>query len=144
MIENYKQAATAYRDTYVSNMSNFDIVVELYKGILKNVRQAKSAYQADKLDEMCGFVEKANRILIALQSHLDFDNGGEASVFLNNFYNGIFSSLSSVLRTTNPEETFDRILENIQPIYEIWCKHAYIKPQAGEAPDGSGKDIADK
>ena len=96
MIENYKQAATAYRDTYVSNMSNFDIVVELYKGILKNVRQAKSAYQADKLDEMCGFVEKANRILIALQSHLDFDNGGEASVFLNNFYNGIFSSLSSV------------------------------------------------
>lgn len=124
MTKKYSDAATAYRDTYVSNMSGFEIVVELYKGIIQNIEQAKRSYESGRLDEVCASIEKTNRILVALQTHLDFDKGGEAALFLNEFYNGIFASLAQIFRKPNPEEEFDQILAHIQPVYEIWCKHA--------------------
>ena len=124
MIEKYQNAATAYQDAYVNNMSGFDIIVELYKGMIKNLELAKAAYSKGDLEEVCHLNEKTSKILIALQSHLDFDQGKEAALFLNNFYNNIFVLLSRVFRQQHPEEQFDHILSHIKPVYEIWCMHA--------------------
>ena len=120
----FDKAATAYRSAYVNNMSGFEVVVELYKGILKNVERAKHAYESGKLDEMCNHIQKTNKILVVLQSHLDFEQGGDAAVFLNEFYNGLFASLAQILRKPDPGKEFDYILNQIKPVYEIWCKHA--------------------
>ncbi len=130
MSKQYQDAATAYQDAYVSNMSGFEIVVELYKGISKNILLAKKSYESEKLDEMCKYIEKTNKILIALQSHLNHDKGGEAAVYLNNFYNGIFVSLSKVLSQPKPAEAFDHILNTVQPVYEIWCRHADTRKES--------------
>ncbi len=122
--EQYSEATDAYRSSHVNTMSGFDIVVELYKGIIKNVEHAKESYKIGRLDDMCTQIEKTNKILVALQAHLNFDNGGEAADTLNNFYNNTFASLAQVLRKPNPEDEFDKVLRSIQPVYEIWCKHA--------------------
>ena len=120
--QNFALATTAYQNAYVSNISGFQIVTELYKGMMGNIEQAKLAYQAGQLDKMCHLNEKTNRILIALQSHLDFDKGGDAAVFLNQFYNSIFASLAKILRKQQPEEEFDHIIAAIKPVYERWNK----------------------
>ncbi len=122
--EKFQQATNVYRSASESNMSGFDVVVELYKGMIRNVENAKSAYKQGKLDEMCELIEKTNKILIALQSHLNFEDGGEAAQTLNTFYNGIFGSLAQILRTKTPEEDFDKVLKHLHKVYEIWCKHA--------------------
>ncbi|MCD8566411.1 MAG: flagellar protein FliS [Alphaproteobacteria bacterium] len=116
----YEKAATAYRTTYVSNISGFEIVAELYQGMLGNIEQAKNAYQCGKLDQFCRLNEKTYRILIALQSHLDFDQGGDAAVFLNNFYNSIFVSLAKIHKNQDPPQEFDRIIQFIRPVYQQW------------------------
>ena len=69
-------------------------------------------------------LKKINKILIALQSHLDFEQGGEASVFLNDFYNGIFAKLFKVLRADDPEAEFDEVYEILKPVAKIWENHA--------------------
>lgn len=120
----YKQAINAYQDSNSSGMSGFDVVVELYKGIIKNIQQAKTAYQDGKLDEMCNLIEKNNNILVALQSHIDRENGGEAAEFLDKFYTGIFAAMARVHKQEDPAEAFDALLGHIQPVYEIWCRHA--------------------
>lgn len=120
----YSLASSAYRDSNTSTMSGFDIVVELYRGIINNIEQAKASYKEGRLDTMCNQIEKTNKILIALQSHLNFDQGGDAANVLNHFYTTTFGDLTSVLRKDNPEEEFDRIIGNIRPVYEIWCRHA--------------------
>lgn len=125
MEKKYQDAATAYQNSHVKNMSGFEIVVELYKGMIKNIEHAKESYTSGQLDVMSNHIQKTNRILVALQSHLDFEQGGEASLFLNQFYNGVFVSLTKILSNPNPEESFDQILEHVRHVYSIWHTHAY-------------------
>lgn len=130
----YQQAASAYQGAHETHMGGFDVVVELYKGIIKNVTAAKTAYQKGELEEMCKLNEKTTKILIALQSHLNHEQGGEAANFLDVFYTGIFGKLMSVLRKEDPAAAFDEILELIKPVYEIWCGHAATNARQSQKP----------
>jgi flagellar biosynthetic protein FliS len=120
----YKNASSAYGSMQQANISGFEVVSELYKGMIRFVGLAKSSYESGRLDDMCMYIEKTNKILMALQSHLDFEQGGEASVFLNDFYNGIFMKLFKVLRTSDPAASFDEIYEILKPVSKIWESHA--------------------
>ncbi len=120
----HHNAASAYGQVQQANISGFEVVSELYKGMIRFVGQAKESYKIGRLDDMCMYIEKTNKILIALQSHLDFEQGGEASVFLNDFYNGIFGKLFKVLRADNPEAEFDEVYEILKPVAKIWENHA--------------------
>lgn len=118
------QAAAAYGNVQSGTMSGFEIVAELYKGMIKFVGQAKSSYENGKLDDMCHYIQKVNKILIALQSHLDFEQGGQASVFLNDFYTSIFTKLFKVLRADDPIAEFNEVQEMLLPVKDIWVAHA--------------------
>lgn len=119
-----EKAAMAYQKISHTSMSGFEIVVALYEGIIKNIEQAKNAYLEGKLDHMCNLNDKTYNILIALQSHLDFEKGGEEAQYLNQFYNSIFTTLSRVLRAPEPAAEFDKILIHIQPVYKRWIEFA--------------------
>lgn len=126
-------AASAYGNTQAGTMSGFAVVAELYKGMIKFVGQAKNAYEVGRLDDMCMYIQKTNKILIALQSHLDFEQGGQASVFLNDFYTGVFAKLFKVLHAENPAAEFDEVHKMLRPVKDIWVAHAENAKKA--APD---------
>tara|TARA_R110002124_G_scaffold233406_1_gene398809 strand:- start:199816 stop:200343 length:528 start_codon:yes stop_codon:yes gene_type:complete len=131
-VNQHASAAGAYRTTHVNTMSGMHIVVELYKGMISNVEQAKTAYLDGKLDQMCRLNDKTYNILVGLQTHLDYEQGGEAAVFLNQFYNTIFGSLSKVLREPDTAQAFDDILAAIHPVYQRWCEFARGEKPAAE------------
>ena len=120
----HQQAASAYGGMQKSNMSGFEVTAELYKGMIRFVGLAKNAYEGGRLDDMCMYIEKTNKILMALQSNLNFEECGEASVFLNDFYTGIFAKLTMFLRDHDPVSTFDEVYEILKPVYQIWQSHA--------------------
>lgn len=120
----YQAAASAYGIRQDGNMSGFEVTSELYKGMIRFVGQAKKSYGEGKLDEMCNYIQKTNKILIALQSNLNFEEGGEAAIFLNDFYTEVFGKLFGVLRTEDPEMTFDEVHNLLKPAAQIWAAHA--------------------
>lgn len=120
----YASAASAYGVRQDANMSGFEVTAKLYDGMIKFVGQAKKSYADGQLDHMCTYIQKTNKILIALQSGLNFNEGGEAAVFLNDFYTEIFKRLFGVLRTDNPEKEFDDVHEMLKPAAKIWAAHA--------------------
>lgn len=120
----YHNAASAYGQAQQANISGFEVVAELYKGMIRFVGKAKESYNVGNLEDMCMHIEKTNKILIALQSHLDFEQGGEASIFLNDFYNSIFGKLFKVLREGDPEAIFDEVHEDLKPLAKLWENHA--------------------
>ena len=130
----YQQASSAYQNIHETHMGGFDVVVELYKGIIRNTEAAKTAYQNGELEQMCKLNEKTTKILIALQSHLNHEQGGEAAAFLDSFYTGIFGQLMGVLRKEDPAAEFDQVLEYLKPVYEMWCKHAANSAPKAAAP----------
>lgn len=144
----YANAAGAYKQTQVNTISGMDVVVELYKGMIKNIEAAKAAYENNKLDEMCRWNEKTFNILVGLQTHLDFDNGKDAAEFLNGFYNTIFGALAKVHREEDPAKAFDDIIAAIQPVYMRWVEFAKAdktpaeKDAMDEKPDAANASIS--
>lgn len=132
----YNKAVQAYQRKSDENLSPLQIVVELYKGMIKNTKDAKRHWEAGHLDLMTNSIVKVFNILEALQAHLDMEQGGEDAVFLNRFYTVIFSALSRVTSKPEPGEEFDAIIAYIQQVTDRWYAMAYTRPpETAESKD---------
>lgn len=116
----YGNAAQAYQQAGQTALNPIEIVVALYEGILRNLEGAKNAYTASNLEEMCALNEKTFRILAALQSHLDFEKGGDTAPALNDFYKILFVRLAKVLEKDDPVAEFEYMQENVRDVYSKW------------------------
>lgn len=121
----YQKASQAYQKSSDDNLTPLQIVVELYKGMIKNTKLAKQAWQAGQLDVMSNHILKTFDIIEALHSNLDLDNGGEDAMFLDRFYSSIFSALSHVSGKPDPASYFDEIIAYIQQVHDRWYGMAY-------------------
>ncbi len=121
----YHKAVQAYQKKTDENLSPLQIVVELYKGMIKNTKDAKRHWENGHLDLMTNSITKVFNIIEALQAHLDMEQGGEDAVFLNRFYNVIFSALSRATSKPEPGEEFDAIAAYIQQVTDRWYAIAY-------------------
>lgn len=119
---NSQKAASAYTSNFQRNLSPYMILLELYKGMLKNVGAAKIAYRNKDLGKMCSYNQKTFLIISALQSHLDKNDGTKISTDLDKFYSTLFYSLVRVLKVPSPLEEFERIEKSIQDVYRFWIK----------------------
>ena len=132
----YQKASQAYQKKNDDTLTPLQIVVELYKGLIKNTKFAKQCWNNRQLDVMCGYIQKNFDIIEALQSNLDLENGGEDAAFLNRFYTVIFSSLTLATSKPDPSAYFDEIISYIQQVHDRWYVLAYPGaelPQAEEA-----------
>lgn len=118
--EVYGNAAQAYQQAGQKALNPVEIVVALYEGILRNLEGAKNAYAERNLEKMCALNEKTFRILGALQSHLDFEKGGDTAPALNDFYKIVFVRLAKVLEQEDPVAEFDYLKSNVRDIYSKW------------------------
>jgi flagellar protein FliS len=121
----YQAASQAYQKKNDDTLTPLQIVVELYKGMIKNTKLAKQCWEAKQLDVMCNYIEKNFNILEALQSNIDMENGGEDAVFLNRFYTVIFSALTLAISKPDPSAYFDEIVAYIQQVHDRWYVLAY-------------------
>ena len=123
----YQKALKTYQKNSDENLSPLQIVVELYKGMLRNILAAKKGWQAGQLDVMSNHLTKTFDIIEALQANLDLEKGGEDAVFLNRFYTVVFSALSQVSAKPEPAEEFDAILAYVQDVHDRWYALAYSR-----------------
>jgi len=121
----YQKALKTYQKNSDENLTPLQIVVELYKGMLKNTKLAKSAWESNQLDVMTNYIVKVFDIIEALQSNLDIEKGGEDAKFLLRFYSVIFSALSQVTAKPDPKSEFDAIIAYIQQVHDRWYTMAY-------------------
>ncbi|HNS44108.1 MAG TPA: flagellar export chaperone FliS [Alphaproteobacteria bacterium] len=130
----YHKASQAYQKSSDDNLTPLQIIVELYKGMIKNTKLAKQAYQEGRLDVMSNHLIKTFDIIEALHSNLDLDNGGEDAAFLDHFYSTIFSALSQASTKPDPLAYFDEIVAYIQQVHDRWYSMAYGHiPQSDDA-----------
>ena len=137
----YNKAVQAYQRKNDENLSPLQIVVELYKGMIKNTKDAKRHWADGHLDLMTNSIVKVFNILEALQAHLDMEQGGEDAVFLNRFYTVIFSALSRVTSKPEPGEEFDAIIAYIQQVTDRWYAIAYTRPAETSQPTDTASAI---
>lgn len=125
MNQAYQKALKTYQKKSDENLTPLQIVVELYKGMIRNTQFAKTAYVEGRLEDMTRYLMKTFDIIEGLQSNLDNESGGEDAAFLNRFYTVIFSALSQATAKPEPAEEFDAIIAYIQQVHDRWYAIAY-------------------
>ncbi|WP_340118613.1 flagellar export chaperone FliS [Pelagibius sp. 7325] len=120
--------------------SSLGAVVMLYDGMIKEVKKAKEAVEEGRIEDRFNATQKACRILLGLQSHLDFEKGGDVSLMLDQFYHTIFRDLQSV-NMKNSSALCDDIVRALSEVRASWAELADNERRTG-SPDGSGKKPA--
>ncbi|WP_227010722.1 flagellar export chaperone FliS [Pelagibius marinus] len=128
-------ALSAYKAA--SNMtSSLGAVVMLYDGMIKEVNKAKVAIEEGRIEDRFNATQKACQILLGLQSHLDFENGGDISLMLDQFYHTIFRDLQQV-NMSNSAKACDEVANALGEVRASWAELAKSERQAGQ---GAGSD----
>lgn len=75
-----------YQKTSVTTASREKILLMLYEGAIRFIRQATSAMEQDKIAEKGKYISKATAIISELMATLDFKAGGDLATDLENLY----------------------------------------------------------
>jgi flagellar protein FliS len=115
-------------------------VVMLYDGMIKEVGKAKAAIEEGRIEDRFNATQKACQILLGLQSHLDFERGGDISLMLDQFYHTIFRDLQKV-NMSNSASDCDGIINALSEVRASWAELAK-DGQRGASAQGGGKQPA--
>ena len=130
---NYSQVAASYR-TANETVQKTRQVVLLYDAVIRFLQQSKQAIEAQEYEKRLNLLQKASNILMGLNSALDFENGGEISEMLSNFYNAMDLRILTLNRT-NSLEDLEKIIREIKTMRDAWDqidiqnKEGNIKPE---------------
>lgn len=121
-------------------VTSLGAVVLLYDAMIKAVAEAKAAIEENRIEDRFNATQKACKILVGLQSHLDFEKGGEVSLMLDQFYHTIFRDLQQV-NMKNSAALCEGIMTALGEVRASWAELARNEERTG-SPDGKPRQQA--
>lgn len=131
---NYSQAAASYR-TANETVQKTRQVVLLYDAVIRFLQQSKTAIENKQYEERFNLLQKSSNILMGLNSALDFEQGGEISQMLSNFYSAMDLRIMTLNRS-NSVEDLERIIREVKTMRDAWSEidEQATREKAAEAP----------
>ena len=105
----------AYKNHAISTQSRGRLIVLLYEGAIKFLRQAIAQIEAENWPEKGQYINKALAIVAELDACLDAEAGGEVAANLRRLYQFLYRHLSEANLERDPE----RIREAITLLEEL-------------------------
>ncbi len=108
-----------YQKTQVTTASREKILLMLYEGAIRFVKQAKASMAAGKIAEKGTYISKATAILSELMATLDFKVGGELATDLENLYVFMIDKLIEG-NIQNDPDCLDHVENLLMTLYQAW------------------------
>jgi len=108
-----------YQKTAVTTASREKILLMLYEGAIRFVRQAKTAMEENKIAEKGKYISKATAILSELMATLDFRVGGDLATDLESLYVFMIDKLIEG-NIENSPECLAQVDELLNTLYVAW------------------------
>ena len=115
----YSNRSTIYKDTSIKTSSPIKLVVMLYEGAIRFLRQAKEHTIQKDMASKCAAVDRAMAVLHHLQGTLDFDKGGEISFDLDRLYTYIGTRVFDGSANLNIA-AFDEAIHLLEVLHSSW------------------------
>ena len=119
-----------YQKTQVTTASKGKVLLMLYEGAIKFVKQAREAMKEKKIAEKGKLISKTTAILSELMATLDYKNGGALAADLENLYIFMIDKLIEA-NINNDISCLDVVEELLKTLYTAW-KDVVENPR----PDG--------
>lgn len=135
----------AYQSIDSAGKSTPELLVQVYDGTVRKMRQAVDAYE--KKDHETGYeaLEKAKTVMVHLYTSLDNEKGGEIAEKLGQLYAFVVERINYVEATKDTGTINDciGILENIRSAWAELAKQVKEKkPEEPAAPAKSTKRLS--
>jgi flagellar secretion chaperone FliS len=110
-----------YKKASVESASKEKILLMLYEGAIRFIKQAKEANAAKKVKERGELIGRAYDIVMELTSSLDFKVGGSMATNLEQLYVYVLEELTRA-NITGQEKHLDNSLKILAILYDGWIK----------------------
>lgn len=108
-----------YQKTAVTTASREKILLMLYEGAIRFIKQAKIAMNEKSIADKGKYISKATAILSELMATLDFKVGGELAVDLENLYVFMIDKLIEG-NIENKVESLTQVENLLNTLYVAW------------------------
>ena len=115
----YQQAFSEYKKATINTSSPGELVLMLYNGLIKFLRHAKLALHEKKINDAHNYIIRAEDIIEALLSALDYEKGGDIAKNLSMIYDYTYWRLVEA-NTKKDESIIDEVIEILNPLREAW------------------------
>lgn len=84
----------SYQQTRTKAASREDILIMLYEGAIRFLERSISEFEAGKLGDHKTYLSRGRAIVEEFQNTLDWENGGQITIQLNDLYTHILDGLT--------------------------------------------------
>lgn len=117
-----KNAHNAYQTVQVTTTDRGRLLLMMYEGALKFLRQAKSGLETGDMAKFCRFLSKSQAIIAELMNTLDHDKGGQIAKDLDRLYDFMLFYLTEA----NLHRDAERIAKVIGLLETVYAAYKQI------------------
>ena len=130
-----KNAHNTYQTVQVTTTDKGRLLLMMYEGAIKFLRQAKSGLEENDIAKFCRFLSKAQAIISELMNTLDFEKGGTIARDLDRLYDFMLFYLTEA----NLYRDVKRVNKTIGLIETIYKAYRQIieNDRAGVSPEAT-------
>jgi len=142
----FNQGVKAYAqvkvETAVTTANPVQLVVLLYEGAVSAIASAKGEMERRNVAQKAKLINKAIDIIEGLRNALEFDQGGDIAVSLNDLYLYMIQRLSTANLKNDPEilDEVSRLLSELLGAWEVLAKEP-ASPAPAEPEPGMGSNL---
>ena len=111
-----KNAHSVYQTQQVTTADKGRLLLMMYEGAIKFLRQSKAGLEAGDIPKFCRFLSKGQAIIAELMNTLDFEKGGKIAQDLDRLYDFMLFYLTEA----NIHQDAERIEKTISLINTIY------------------------
>lgn len=135
-----KKAHTKYKSVQVTTTDKGRLLLMMYEGAIKFLKQAKMGLEDNDISKFCRFLSKGQAIIAELMNTLDFEKGGDIAKDLDRLYDFMLFYLTEANLHRDPKriEKVVGLLDIIHAAYKEIIegnKNADKEAQLSENPD---------
>lgn len=131
-----KNAHSAYQNVQVTTTDRGRLLLMMYEGAIKFLKQAKSGLETNDIAKFCRFLSKGQAIIAELMNTLDFEKGGEIARDLDRLYDFMLFYLTEANLHRDPKR-IQKVIGLIDTIYSAYKEIIDSERKSDVAPEES-------
>lgn len=121
----YGSPQTAYKQVSVETASPEKLLVMLYTGVIKFLRQGEKALEENNIEEAHNRLTKAQDIIAELNMTLNMELGGEIAINLRHLYTFYYSEVVQA-NLKKDASLLQPVIEFFESFRNVWIETAKI------------------
>ena len=137
-----KNAHQAYQNIQVTTVDKGRLLLMMYEGAIKFLKQARAGLEANDIPKFCRFLSKGQAIIAELMNTLDFEKGGTIARDLDRLYDFMLFYLTEA-NLHRDAQRITRTIGLIETIYSAYKEIIEGNKREGEVKPDEAKTIGD-